>query len=111
MALLAKRLPVVHIPEQPLVASVWQHMIYDSCWGQLPVSLAGNAQRMTPQIGSPRVAPPAVVAPEGSAAAQPVAALGDVFLAIDLPLFAESGTAGEAAGAFWFHRHNDHLRE
>ena len=64
---------------------------------------------MPPQICGPRLAPLAVIAPEGSAAAQPVAALGDVFLAIDLPLFAEPGTAWIAAGPFGFLGHHSHL--
>jgi hypothetical protein len=84
-------------------------MVDDRGSSQLSFRLAGNAKRMLPQIGGPRISPPAVIAPEGRAAAQPVAALGNVFLAIDLPLFAESRASGIATGPFGFLRHHSHL--
>ena len=67
--------------------------------------LTHDAEGMPAKKSVSRLAPPTVVAPEGSAAAQTVTALGDVFLAVNLPLFAESGAAGIAAGASRFHGH------
>ena len=109
MAFLAKRLPVIHIPEQALIAAMRKHMIHDGRRGQLPVSLTGDAQRMTPQVGVSRLAPLPVISTESSAAAQPIVALSEMFFAVDLPLFAESGAAGIAAGASRFHGHYTHL--
>ena len=80
-------------------------VIHHSRGRQLPFRLTGNAQRMPPQIDYPRLAPFSIISPDSSAAAQPVAALRDVVFAVDLPLFAKSGTAGIAAGAFRFHGH------
>ena len=64
---------------------------------------------MLTQVRSPGIAPLAVIAPESRAATQPIAALSDMLLTVNLPLFAESCTTGIAAGALWFHRHNEDL--
>ena len=105
MTILAKRLPVVHIPKQPLIAAVWKHMIHHSRGRQFSFCLTRNAQRMLSQVCFSRFAPLSVVTPEGRAATQPVAALCNVFLAVNLPWFAEPWTAGIATGTFRFHGH------
>ena len=105
MAALTEGLPISLIPEQHHVATMRNHMIHHRGGCQLPFCLTGDAQRMPPQISSPRLAPFPVITPEGSSTAQPVAAFRDVFFAEDLPLFAEPGTARIAAGAFRFHGH------
>lgn len=84
---------------------MWDDMIHDGRSRQLALGLTENAKRMPSKVCSPSLAPSAVVAPEGRAAALSVAALCDVFFAVNLPLFAEPRAAGVAAGAFWFHGH------
>jgi len=89
---------------------MWEYMIHNRGGRKLTFRLTVNAKRMPPEICSPRLAPLSVIAPKGSTAAQPVIALGDVFLAVDLPRFAKPGAAWIATGTSRFHGHHNHLR-
>ena len=73
MALFAERLPVVHIPEQSMIATMRKHMIHHRGGRQLPVGMAGDAQRMPTQVGSPCLAPLAVIPAISSSAAESIA--------------------------------------
>lgn len=62
MASLAKRLPILLIPEQSIVSSMRLDMIYNRCLSQLSGSFALRAKRMLCQELFPRFLPLATVA-------------------------------------------------
>ena len=72
MASLAERLPVCLIPEQPLVAPMWNDVIHHCCRDNLALRLAEGAQRMLLQEKSAGLTPAGIVptgirsAPSGS---------------------------------------------
>ena len=109
MAFFAERLPVVHIPEQSLIAAMRKHVIHHSGRYQLPFSLTVDTQRMPVQKSCSCLPPLGVVTTGISATAQAVAAQRHVLLAINLTLFAESRATGIAAGSSWFLGHLLHL--
>ena len=72
MAALAQRLPVVLIPEQPLVAPVRNHMVDHRCRCEHAVLHARIAQRVALQESGAGIAPAAVIATGFRAAADSI---------------------------------------
>ena len=62
MAVLAKGLPVVMIPEQVFIPPVWKDMIHNSRGSCPPISLTFQAQGMPSQISFPGSSPSGVIA-------------------------------------------------
>ena len=85
MAVLTKGLPVFFIPEQPLITSMWNNMIYHGSRRQAARFLALRAQRMALQKRQPRFSPSGVVASGISATTHMVSTPHDVFLTENLP--------------------------
>ena len=84
MVLLAERLPVLLIPEQSVVAPVWDYVIHYGRGGYRFLSEAHHAQGMALQIQIPGRAPAGVIASRGGVPAQRVGRpLLPVFLAVD----------------------------
>ena len=82
-------------------------MIYHCGRIHFSFCLTHDAEGMPAKKSVSRLAPFPVISTESSTAAQPIAALSDMLFTVDLPLFAESGAAGIAAGASWFHGHHN----
>ena len=104
MAVLAKGLPVLFIPEKLAVAAMGNVMVDHCRRRQGAVFQTFGAQWMPGQKRLPRLSPGCVIAPGGSTAAQTICGIIRMFLAVN-PLLAEIGTAGVTAGAFWASRH------
>lgn len=82
MAPLAKRLPVVFVPEQLLISSVWNHMIHHGRGRELSLPHTLRAQRMPAQESLSRRAPAAVIAALGGIAPKPIRTEPGMSLAI-----------------------------
>ena len=109
MAVLAKGLPVVFIPEKIAVSAMGNDVVYHGGRGQMAVFLAFGAQGMLGQKSLSCLSPAGVVSSGGCAAAKGVVT---PFLAMPLAVdaaVAEVGAAGIAAGAFGRMRHIDLL--
>ena len=104
MAVLAKGLPVLFIPEKHMIAAMGNDMVDHGCGRQCAVFQTFGAQRMPGQKRLPRLSPVCVIAPGGSTAAQTICRIIRMFLTINTPL-TEVETAGIAAGAFGDFRH------
>jgi len=65
VARLTQGLPVLGVPEQILVATVWCDVIDHSCRRDAPLSFALSAERMARQPGRARLPPAAVVTATG----------------------------------------------
>ena len=104
MAVLAKGLPILFIPEKLAVAAMGNNMIDHGRRRQRTAFQAFGAQWTPGQKRLPRFSPVCVIAPGGSTAANSIMApFFSVIFAVN-PLLAEMGTAGVAAGAlgcFW----------
>ena len=99
MAVLAKGLPILFIPETLAVAAMGNNMIDHGRRRQRTVLQAFGAQRTPGQKRLPRLSPACVIAPGGSTAANSVMApFFSVIFAVN-PLLAEIGTAGITARA------------
>ena len=98
MAVLAKGLPVLFIPEKLAVAAMGNDMVDHGRGCQHTVFQAFNAQRMPEQKCLPRLSPVCVIAPDGRTAANGVMAPFFSMLLAVTPLLAEFGAAGIAAG-------------
>ena len=109
MAVLAKGLPVVFIPEQPTVAPVRDDVIHYGRGRQLPFSLTFRAQWMLFQKGLSCFPPPGVIPSGVRAAAHTVRAPHDVILTEHLARHAKAWTAGIPAGPRRSSRHTYHL--
>jgi hypothetical protein len=72
MAALAERSPVRLVPEQPLVAAVWQHVVDHGRRHEPPCRRARHAQGVTRQEGGASSSPARPVAPARRARALPV---------------------------------------
>lgn len=109
MAVLAKGLPILFIPEKLAVAAMGNNMIDHGRRSQHTGFQTFGAQRMPGQERLPRLSPVCVITPGSRAAANGVMApFFSVLLAVN-PLLAEIGAAGIAAGAFGGSRHITHL--
>ena len=99
MAVPAKGLPVVFIPEKRMITAMGYDMI-NYCRGRQHTGFqAFGAQRMPGQKRLPRLSPVRVMPSGGSTAANGVMApFFSVLIAVN-PLLAEIGTAGVTAGA------------
>ena len=104
MAVLAKGLPVLFIPEKLAVAAMGNDMVDHGCGRQCAVFQTFGAQRMPGQKRLPRLSPVCVIATSGSTAAQTICRIIRMFLTIN-PLLAEMGTAGITAGVLGCFRH------
>lgn len=62
MAGIADGLPVVFVPEQVLVALVWNDVVDDGCRSYQTLLLAKPAKRVLFQKGQPRLAPSMAIA-------------------------------------------------
>ena len=98
MTIFAKGLPVLLIPEQPLIAPVRDDVVDYGGGGQLAFLPAFCAQRMPFQEGFSFRSPAGVVPTRIRTTAQPVTAPHDVILAEDLAGSTKSRTAWIAAG-------------
>ena len=58
MTWFTKRLPVTLVPEQLLITTVRNNVVYNSCLGNLPDLLTLNAKRVTMQELLPSLLPP-----------------------------------------------------
>ena len=99
MAVLAKGLPVLFIPEKHMIAAMGNDMVDHGCGRQCAVLQAFGAQRTPGQKRLPCLSPACVIAPGGSTAANSVMTpFFSVLIAVN-PLLAEIGTARVTAGA------------
>ena len=99
MAVLAKGLPVMFIPEKFAVAAMGNNMIDHGRRRQRTIFQAFGAQRTPGQKRLPRFSPVCVITTGSRAAANGVMApFFSMLLAVN-PLLAEIGTAGVTAGA------------
>ena len=102
MAVLAKGLPILFIPEQRRVAAMWGDVIDYRRRGQHAVPAAFRAERVLAEEQRSGLAPAGVVSARVRSAAQRVmAVLLAVFLAVYAAL-AQVRAAGVSAGSFWF---------
>ena len=98
MAVLAKGLPILFIPEKLAVAAMGNNMIDHGRRSQHTGFQTFGAQRMPGQERLPRLSPVCVITPGSRAAANGVMApFFSVLLAVN-PLLAEIGTAWITAG-------------
>ncbi len=98
MAVLAKGLPVLFIPEKRMIAAMGYDMVDHGRGRQCAVFQTFGAQRMPKQKRLPRFSPVCVITTGSRAAANGVMApFFSMLLAVN-PLLAEVGTAGIAAG-------------
>ena len=98
MAVLAKGLPVLFIPEKHMIAAMGYDMVDHGRRRQRTAFQAFGAQWMPGQKRLPRLSPVCVIAPGGSTAANGVMApFFSMRFAVN-PLLAEIGTAGVTAG-------------
>ena len=96
MAVLAKGLPVLFIPEKCMIAAMGYDMVDHGRGRQCAVFQTFGAQRMQKRL--PRFSPVCVITTGSRAAANGVMApFFSMLLAVN-PLLAEVGTAGIAAG-------------
>ena len=109
MAVLAKGLPVFFVPEQSLVAPVWDDMIHHRCRGQLAFPLALRTQGMPFQKRFSRSAPTRVIPAGIRSAAHTVRAPHDVIPAEYLSRQTEAWASWIAAGSRRSPRHSYHL--
>ena len=106
MAALAQGLPVLFVPEQPLIPAMRHDMVNNGGRGQLAILQTDAAQRIPLQIHLPRGLPFPVVAAEGSTAAQSIRGeLRRMLRAVHLPRLAEARTARLPAGTKGCMRH------
>ena len=108
MAVLAKGLPIMFIPEQLAIAAMRNDMVNYRRRSQSSILPALRAQRMLLQEGRSCFPPSGVVPPCIRAAAHTVGAVLPVFPAIHAAV-AEVGASGKTAGASWRSRHVVHL--
>lgn len=109
MAVLTKRLPVFHVPEQLVIPPVRYDMIDHGRWGHSAFLHTFRAERMPLKEGFSCFPPSGVVAPGVCTAAHVVCAPLDMLSAKDLPGFAETWASGIPARSRRSPRHNDHL--
>ena len=98
MAVLAKGLPVLFIPEKHMIAAMGNDMVDHGRGRQCAVFQTFGAQWTPGQKRLPRLSPVCVIAPGGSTAAQTICRIIRMLLAVN-PILAEIGTAGVTAGA------------
>ena len=98
MAVPAKGLPVLFIPEKLAVAAMGYDMVNHGRRRQHTAFQAFGAQRMPGKERHPRLSPVCVIAPGRCAAAQTICRIIRMLLA-ENSFIAEIGTAGITAGA------------
>lgn len=104
MAAPAKRLPVVFVPEQRLIASVRDHKIHHGRGRELSLPHTLGAQRVPAQESLSRRAPAAVVAALGGIASQAIRGKRRVFAAVNAAV-AQIRASRIPAGPFRRFRH------
>ena len=97
MAVLAKGLPILFIPEKLAVAAMGNNMIDHGRRSRHTGFQTFGAQRMPGQKRLPRFSPVCVITTGSRSAAQTICRIIRMFLAVN-PLLAEIGTAWITAG-------------
>lgn len=109
MAVLTKRLPVFHVPEQLVIPPVRYDMIDHGRWGHSAFLHTFRAERMPLEEGFSCFPPSCVVAPGVRAAANVIRAPLDMIPAEDLSRFTEAGATGIPARPRRSSWHCNHL--
>ena len=109
MAVLTKRLPVFHVPEQLVIPPVRYDMIDHGRRGHFAFLHAFRTERMSLQEDFSCSPPPGIVAPGVRAAANVVCAPLDMLSAEDLSGLTEAWASGIPARPRRGSWHNDHL--
>ena len=108
VAWFAERVPVIFIPEQPLVPAMRDDVVNDGRRGEFAFAHTFRTQRMALEVRTPGSAPLGVVPSRISTAANTVCAVLLVFPAVHAAV-AEIGASGEAAWAARCPWHIGHL--
>ena len=100
MAVLAKGLPIVFIPEKRHIAAVRDNMVNNRRRLQFSLAFALRAQWMPPQEQRTGLSPPAVITACGCTAPKAIIGIRGVFRTIHAAV-AQVRAPWIAAGAFW----------
>ena len=104
----AERVPVVFVPEQPLVPTMRDDVVNNGRWGELAFAQALRTQRMPLEVRTPGPSPLSVIPSRISTAANTVGAVLLVFPTVDIAV-TEVGASGKTAWAAWCSWHIGHL--
>ena len=104
VAVSAKRLPVVFVPEKNWIAAMRNDVIDHGCRCELSSLPALDAQRMLTQESCSGISPFTVISTFSGASAQPIRRIIRMIIAINT-MITQIGTSRKPAGAFWTSGH------